>query len=238
MRKIQCLGFALVVVCAFSAMVTTSAFALAFALAEWLEGGVAIANTKNTIAEGELLFENLSNGANFLCSGEFDGTVGPNGADDVTVVLDLALKEIVELDPGVAGTGLVCGADSSGEGIVGCKTGTEVWPIHLPFLSQLMLDTENSLFYDLAQLNAANLGPGYTILCLLKIGGEAEELCEIKEDETWQEVSNAATDVEALGGVEPESDCGTGKTNGLLENNAQNVALIFLTSGAALQVSL
>jgi hypothetical protein len=236
MKKIQLLGIALVAVCAFSALVTASAFALTFALANWLEAGVAIAANKNVVAEGELLFENLENLANLLCSGEFNGTVGANGVDEVTQVLDLALKAIPELDPGVAGTGVKCLADSP-EGGVGCLPGSEVWPVNLPWKSELMLDTENGLFYDLAVLNAAGKGPGYTILCLLKIIGTAEELCEIVNDETWQEVSNGATDVEALGAVEPESNCGTGTANGLLENNANNIALIVLVSKAMLQVS-
>jgi hypothetical protein len=237
MKKIQLLGIALVAVCAFSALVTASAFALTFALAEWLEGGVAVAATKNVVAEGELLFSNLENGANFLCSGEFDGNVRPNGADEVTQVLDLTLKAIPELDPGVATTGLKCGVDTAGEGFVGCKAGTEVWPLNLPWKSELMLDTENGLFYDLAVLNASNLGPGYNILCLLKIGGEAEELCTIVNDETWQQVANVATAVRPLGAVEPESNCGTGTENGLLENNTQNEAFLLLVSGALLEVS-
>jgi hypothetical protein len=237
MRKIQLLGIALVAVCAFSALVTASAFALTFALAEWLEGGVAIAATKNVVAEGELLTANLSNGANYLCSREFDGTVGANGVDEVTQILDLALKLIPSLDPGVAGTGLVCGVDTAGEGAIGCKAGTELWPLNLPWKSELVLDTENGLFYDLVLLNASNLGPAYTILCLLKIGGEAEELCEITNDETWQQVANIATAVRPLGAVEPETNCGTGTANGLLENNTANEAVILLVSGATLQVS-
>lgn len=238
MKKNQLLGIAFVVMCAFSVFVfTTTAFALSFAAAEWLENGNAVAAAKNTVTEGELLFENLENKASFLCSGEFDGTVNAAGADEVTQVLSLTLAAVQSLDEPNATGGIKCSEDGNT-----CETGTEIWPLNLPWKSDAVLDVEEpTLFFDLILLNANNVGPGYFILCLTG-GGllKVEELCEVESDAAFAEISNAATDVEPLGAIEPESSCGTTatlKVIGLIENNTMNTALIFLTSGAALQVS-
>lgn len=234
MRKIQLVALAFGAVCVLSALVSTSAFALTFALANWLEAGVPITVNKATETEGELLFQNLESGATFLCSGIFIGTVGANGADEVTKILNLALEEVVELHEEGATKGILCSSDGSI-----CETGSEIWGLNLPYKSELMLDTEDSLFYDLILLNAAGHGPGYFILCLF-LGASIDQLCEITLDEAYQNVSNAATDVEALGAIEPEAVCNPELPEveqGLIENNSEHIALIKLVSGATLAAS-
>jgi hypothetical protein len=230
MRKFQLLVLALGAVCAFSAMMTASAFALTWALANWLENGAIISVTKAVDTEGELLFWNLENNAEILCSGIFDGNVGPNGADDVTQVLTLGGVLVPELDENPGSGGIVCTSEKL------CEANPTIFPVNLPYLTQLMLDTEDGLFYDLVQLNANGIGPAYTIICKV-IGINVLSLCEISNDETFGQVVNTATDVESIGALTPESNCNGALENSQIENNASNIALILLTNGATLAAS-
>jgi hypothetical protein len=220
------LGIALVAVCAFSALVTTPAFALTFVTAKWLvKVNEAVAGTK-TEAIGGFLFHNLENGAEILCEGILDGTVGPNGEDSVTEVLTPGDLVVPELDEETGTEGLKCVKD---EGNEDCEEGDiEVWPSGLPFLTVLMLDTENEKFYDLI-INA-----GYTILCLV-LGFDILELCEAPPNGlSWAEVVNLATEAEAKGAAEPEGECDG--EEGVAEIVAES-NLIQAASGASLQVS-
>jgi hypothetical protein len=240
MRKFRLLGFLLVAVCAFSAVVTASAFALTFALANWLENGSIINAEKLSDIEGELLFVDLETGVEFLCSGIFDGSVGANGVDEVTEVLRLDGTLVPELDePGATG-GIACTT------IKTCIANkVEIWPINLPYKTELMLDTEDGLFYDLTTANNAGLWPGYFVLCEVIPGIDSTELC-LGLSDLIQEKSNNATagDVELLGLISPDLDCGTVTGTGhehievaTAENNAQNIALILLANNATLAVS-
>ena len=232
MKKIHLVGLMLLAVGAFSAFTSASAFALTFELANWLENGAIIAANKAATTEGELLFENVLAGASFLCSGKFDGTVGANGADEITEVLNLAgTIKINELDEAAATGGITCT-------VLKICSSAEIWPVNLPFKSELMLDTEGG-FYDLILKNAAGKLPAYFLLCTV-LGIDATELCETVEGAfgAFGEVSNAATDVETLGALTPLATCGgTNLEDGLIENNAENVALISLNSGATLAAS-
>jgi len=229
MKKIQLMGLLLVAVGAFSAFAAASASALSFALAEWLENGNAITSTVLTETKGNLLFGNVLNGAEFLCGTNvvFDGWAGPNGADEVTEVLNSGVA-VAELDETGATGGISC------TGVKTCETGTEIWPLNLPFLTVAQLDTEDSTFWDLAQANANGLFPAYWILCLF-LGGSVNELCETVTG-TMGELSNAATDVETLGLVSPDATCNGNLLEGLIENNAGDVALIEVP-GQTLQIS-
>jgi hypothetical protein len=240
MRKFRLLGFLLVAVCAFSAVVTASAFALTFALANWLENGNIINAEKLSDIEGELLFVDLEDGVEFLCSGIFDGSVGANGTDEITEVLTLGGVRVPELDePGATG-GITCTT------IKTCIANkVEVWPINLPYKTELMLDTEDGLFYDLTTANNSGLWPGYFLLCEVIPGIDSTELC-LGLSDLIQEKSNNATagDVELLGLISPDLDCGPQTGTGhehievaAAENNAQNIALILLVNNATLAVS-
>jgi len=239
MRKIQLFGIALVALCAFSSFTAVSAFAaLEFEPAKWLKNGVAITTTESANTEGELLFLNLLNGAELLCSGLFEGTVGANGVDEVTAVFALgATSPTLELDEkgenGILCTALkTCEKPAAGED-------TEIWPVNLPFKTQLDLDKqEPTLFFDLAIGNGLGAGkefPAYLILCLVFLVN-VEELCESLIG-TFGEVSNAATDVEPLGPLVPEGTCNGNAEDGEIENNVNNVALISLLNGGTLAVS-
>jgi hypothetical protein len=233
MRKIQVVGLVLVAMFAFSSLMAASAFAEPTLLAEWLVNAKEIpAGTKvasNT--EGELEFLNTKNDGGFLCSGLFEGTVGPSGEDEVTMVwnLESPQKLIEELDETGATGGIVC--VSTGEI---CENGSEIWPVNLPFKTLLVLD-ESGLFLDYALPNANGLLPAYFLLCLF-LGASITELCEAATN-TFGEVNNAATDVELLGALSPLATCNKEALTGLIENNTGNVALIATTTAETLAVS-
>lgn len=227
MKKIQLLGVALVAICALSAF-TSSAFALEFTSAEWLEGGVAITAAKAANTEGELLFENTSVGAAILCSGLFEGTVGAGGADTVTKVFNLSATAIEELDE-KGEKGIACTS------VKLCEGTPEIWPVNLPFKTTLQLDTTEEKWFDLVEENVNKKFAAYLIKCKV-LGVSVEELCEAVSG-TFGEVSNATTDVESLGALTPKATCKGTKEVGLIENNTGDVALVALVSGAALTVS-
>jgi len=228
MKKISLVGLALVAVCAFSALSAVSAFAvLTYDTAQWLVGGVQPTAAVAADTLGELLFENTKLAANFLCSGLFEGTVGPAGLGTVTAVFDLNGVLIEELDPSTATGGLSCVADTST-----CGNGTEIWPVNLPFLTVVVLDLETGLFYALVVKNANGLNPAYKILCLSIIN--VEQLCEAVEL-SGAELLNVVGGVEPMGAVEPNGNCGTTEPGvALIENDPGG---LITATGGALTVS-
>jgi hypothetical protein len=222
MRKVQLLGIALVVLCAFSGFIAASAFATA----EWLANGNPIAAPSNTETGGELAFFNEERKAGFLCSGVFGGTVGAGGADSITDVLNLALVEIKELDESGATGGVSCVSDGNT-----CENGSEIWPVKLPFKTSLELRETGGVneYYD--KIEKAE----YFVLCLA-VGGlvDETELCESATGAAGK-VVNVAGGVEPTGSVEPLGTCNGHAGVGLITADAGG--LITLTNGEALTVS-
>jgi len=205
MRKILVFGVALMAVCAFSALSTVSAFAaLEFTPAKWLVGGLTFSGELLADTLGELLLENTSSGGAIICSGLFEGTVGEGGKDTVTMVYNLATPQelIEELDESGATKGISCTTEKI------CATGSEVWPLNLPWVTDLVLDTTDSpeKWWDLVLPNANGLLPAYMILCLVG-SSSIDELCEAVT-ESGSEVLNVAGGVEPFGLAEPLGTCG------------------------------
>jgi hypothetical protein len=232
MKKIQVVGLALVALFAFSSLMAASASAVVTLLAEWLVGGKSIGAAVATNTEGELLFENAKSKGGLLCSGLFEGTIGPSGEDEVTMVWGLISpqKLIEELE----GSGAVEGISCVSTGQI-CENESEIWPQNLPFKSLLVLDETTELFLDYLLPNANGKLPGYFILCLF-LGASITELCEAAAN-TFGEVANAATDVETLGALNPLATCKGETGTGLIENNAGDIALIAAADGETLAVS-
>jgi hypothetical protein len=168
MKRIQVLGLALVAVVAVSAFVASAASAVTFLLAEWLITGVPLTGTLAVEQTGELNLINTNGGGlgvrvELLCSGTLDGTIGPNGADEITELLNLE-KVAINLTP-LVGTALAC---------TNTKNCTEplVWAEELPWKTELVLmeDTE-SFFVDLL------INGKYYAECLI-LGVSVNELCE------------------------------------------------------------
>jgi hypothetical protein len=195
----------------------------------WLAGGTTITSSEAATTEGELLFEDLSTDAGFLCSVTYDGSVGASGSDEITKVLTLAGTEVSELDESGATGGLSCVSISKT-----CETGSELWPVNLPFKGQAVQTVEGEKFYNANLENGSKLLPAYYFLCLF-LGASVDELCEARAESSG-ELGNGATDVELLGAQTLATCKGTAE-EGLYENNSEDVALIKLTSGSSLSVS-
>jgi hypothetical protein len=98
MRKFYGLGLAMVAVCAIGVLSAASASAITFLLAEWLSSGSSITATLLTeTTGGEVAFTETLDGIkiDILCSGIFDGSIGPNGADEIEEPLIYLAKRLV-----------------------------------------------------------------------------------------------------------------------------------------------
>ena len=186
MRKLHVLGVALIAVVAFGVVSAATASAVTFLLAEWLVGGSAVTSTALAETTGELLIaEELTVlGVKIkiavLCSGIFVGSIGSDGADDLTELLNLA-RELIDLTPLVE-LGLLCTNDEN------CPEPL-AWADNLPWLTQLelMVDGSEEFFVDLLTANG-NGSPGYHVVCM---GNTAlADLCTAPESTT--KVTNEA----------------------------------------------
>ncbi len=232
MRKIQLLGMVLVAMFAFSAFISSSAFAAEFELAQWLVGspGAKITAALASDTLGELTLLNDENGGGMLCSGLFEGTVGPESADEITMVYNLAGTLIEELDGTTAAGGVSCVESKET-----CETGSEVWPVNLPWKTELELNTVTGTYWDLVVPNGNGLTPAYFILCLALSGlVNVEELCEALIG-SGGELLNVTGGVEPFGEALPLGNCSS--HTGVTVLLADPGGLITLTSGEALTVS-
>jgi hypothetical protein len=164
-------GVAVLAVLALSAMALVStASATTFLLAEFLENMVGITETMLVETTGELLLENTKGPvgrAAMMCSGIAVGDIGPDGADDVTEVLNLS-KELISSTP-LTGTSLSCTDEA------GCES-SKVWPVGLPGLSLLELWEQGSEsgFVDLLTSQSGGNGGWYIECTVLGVKGSEE----------------------------------------------------------------
>jgi hypothetical protein len=145
MKKSQVLGVVLLALFAFGAITATSAMATTL-LAEWLVGGTAVTTELATTTTGELLLEDtkipILGKASVLCSGVFDGWVGPNSLDFISEVLSLSGTAISNTP--LSGGSLTCTAQT------GCETTTPplVWPVGFPAQTEVeLLEQEGKVFF-------------------------------------------------------------------------------------------
>jgi hypothetical protein len=218
LRKIQMLGLALFAVFVSSAVLAGMASAETTLLAEWLRNGVAIAANLASETSVEISFEvtNVFGGpVAFLCSFILDGTVGPNGADEITKALNLTKEE----------KALVCG------NVAKCESGTAVEGQieNLPWKTTLFL-MENGEILDLVEKFAL------AVLCLI-IGLETEILCEAADTEF--KVINEAGVAEVPAGetMSPTPSCTDGAFLSLGLNTTDALSPITLVEGGTLSVS-
>jgi hypothetical protein len=166
-------GAVLFAVVAMSAMaVASSASAVTFLLAFWLNNGATVVATTLVESSGELLLENQKSavGAASLkkCSGILDGFVGPNSADDVTELLTLG-GATVSAPLGV--TPVTCELEAV------CENSSKVWAAHLPWLTEAELWEESptsSGYVDLILPNGAG-NPGWYVECKTALLTVSEE---------------------------------------------------------------
>ena len=127
MKRNHVLGVALLAVFAFGVL-TASASAVTFLLALWLFNGANVTSLLLTESTGELELINKNAGklgltAKVLCSGTFDGWVGPESLDENTELLSLAGVAISSI--ALTGTSLSCANTEN------CEK-PEVWADGLP----------------------------------------------------------------------------------------------------------
>jgi hypothetical protein len=154
MKKLQVMILTLAAAFAFSAITVTSASAETTKIHNWLANGVVIKENLASETRGELLFEDpetLIGKVALICSGILDGTVGTNGADSITKMLNTA--GTIEIGTPLTGTPLECRTET------GCAAATaespiDVWPVGLPWKTLLFL-TEAGEVLDLVEGSAA-----------------------------------------------------------------------------------
>lgn len=218
MIKIKALGLALVAMFALSAMVVATASAeLAFELALWLNNGSDINSELLEDQEGSFEVEDALSGAAFLCSALFEGTVGPGSLDLITMIYDLVGNLVEELDEAGATKGLEC------EGVKICETPSEIWPLKLPWLTEVEQNLPDGTFWELT-FSGGNGKPAYFILCLF-LGGSVNSLCEPPEGAEY-EILNVAGGVEGMGSVEPLGPCESGQEDELVLFDPGNLMLL------------
>jgi hypothetical protein len=188
---------ALFAVVAFSAIAVASSAtaAVVFLLAEWLRNGVSITETLLALGEGEVLLENknapvIKKPASLTCSGIGVGSVGVDGADEITELLTLT-EALVSATP-LSGTAFSC---TKGVGDEVCEAGSKVWPTNLPWLTRLMLWEEGGVtgFVDLLTPHTGGGNLGWYIECKTPLVTLSEE-CSAPE--------SAVEEVNVSGGVE------------------------------------
>jgi hypothetical protein len=167
MRKLQ-IVLVLFAVLAFSVVATVSASAETTLLAEWLFNGAAVTALLPVEMAGEFLLALLILGVealDILCSAIFDGSVGPNGEDEITKVLNLVKEEI---GSELVGLPLECVVDlDMGNECGGVGTIADVWPDDLPWHTQLDLMESGVILDHFLEI-------GFHIFCLTTL---FEELC-------------------------------------------------------------
>lgn len=194
---------ALVAVFAFSAVLVSMASAETTLVALWLRNGVAIEANLASHTTGEILLEDnkapIVGKVDVVCSAILVGTVGVNGGDLITEVLNLALEPISSTP--LVGLALLC------EAVAGCEKDSEaspieVWPENLPWVTLLFLmEGTAGAILDLV-LNAA-----YDVLCLV-LGAMVEDLCEAADSE-FGVINSPAAEAEE-GAATPNANCTVG----------------------------
>jgi hypothetical protein len=208
----------------------STASALTFLLAEWLEAGAAISSAKLVDGEGEINIVNLDGGGlgvtiELLCSGIGVGTVGPASEGTTTAFLNLAGEEI----SGVPLTGLALECTNS-------KNCTEplVWAEELPWKGELELmeDGTEILFVGLGFKGAMYsecLVAGISVSELCTVAVAAGELT----NEAGGTVDGVASDAfQELAGLKLGECAGHAEVA-----EVSGLGLLLLTSGNALTVS-
>ena len=146
MKRNHVLGVALLAVFAFGVL-TASASAVTFLLALWLFNGANVTSLLLIESTGELELVDKNAGklgitSRILCSGTFDGWVGPESLDENSELLNLSGEAISST--ALTGKFLVC-ADTEN-----CEK-PEFWADGLPgeTETELMLDGAEEFFTDL-----------------------------------------------------------------------------------------
>jgi hypothetical protein len=224
LRKIQMLGLALFAVFASSAVLAGMASAETTLLAEWLRNGVAIAANLASETSGEITLEDTSTlpgKVAVLCSVILDGTVGANGAAEITEALDLS-KEAISLTALVP-LALEC------SNVTKCESGTPSLLWLLPSWNITLFLMENS------EILALITGFAFEVTCLV-LGFSTSDLCEAADTEFKVINEGGAAEIPAGENLSPAASCTAGtSSSGIITTDV--LAPITLVEGGTLSVS-
>jgi len=167
------MGVTLFALLAFGVLTAASASAtVTFLLAEWLVNGAAVTTELVNTTTGELLLEDTALKADVLCSGVFDGWVGPSSLDFISEVLSLAEPGVATGTP-LSGPGITCEAQST----CASTPAPLVWPVNLPWETEveLMEDEGKIYFVDLITSKIGEVG--YELECTV-LGVKSTDECK------------------------------------------------------------
>jgi len=165
------MGVTLFALLAFGVLTAASASAApTFLLAEWLVGGAAVTTELASTTTGELLLEDTALKADVLCSGIFDGWVGPNSLDFISEVLTLAG---VSQGTVLTGPGIECVAQTTCAG----SPAPLVWAVNLPWETEVeLMEEEGKVFFADLLTGTGGSGVGYELECTV-VGVKAADEC-------------------------------------------------------------
>lgn len=254
MKKIRMTIFAVLALLAFSALTAVAASAETTLLAEWLLNSGAVTQLTSTETKGTLLLEDeetIGGKAAVECTATADGSVGPNGEDETTEILNALGEPVTSLAASpnlpLLGEGNATGLGSECKTEKVCAAGSsvspiEVWPIGLPWLTSLFL-MENGTFLNLIysevlslpETGVEGLFVGYELLCLI-LGINAEDTC-YAEDFEFEVVNDPTTGDAAIPAgalASPNATCSQSGLKPTGVNQAVNTALILPLAGVGL----
>jgi len=229
MKKFYAIAVSLFAVFAFCAVAAGSASA-----EEFLANGKAITEELASEGSGELTLTVLATattiGAAILCSGIFDGTVGPGRFDLITKLLNLAKEEI----SGTALSGLALNCTVTVSLLSLCSTVgslAEVWAVNLPWLTELLLMTGTpEWLIDI--LNGGNGNPGWYVLCA---NGKHQQCTGATSSSAANETGGLLEEFNSAAPIESEKiECEEG---GPGAGDFEGSGLEVLTNGETLSVS-
>jgi hypothetical protein len=238
MRKLMLAMLALFALGAFFAATASAEETL---LAEWLWNGSAVGELLSVTTTGGLTLEDtktIAGAASVLCTATADGSVGANGEDETTEILN-ALGVAVAALGGLAllGTGAATGEGSECKTTKTCGEGTvaspiEVNPIGLPWHSLLFLDAVTGKFLVLFTGTGGLIG--YMLLCLVLLLN-TEDTCTSEDFEV--EVFNDPEDVAIPAGAETSPLALCTQSNELTGRNIADALTFILPLEGLLSVS-
>ncbi len=236
MRKIQILGAGLFAVFAFAASTAASASAT-----EFLISGEPVLAVTLVYVEGELLLENMSNGASVLCSGVFNADIVNATLIELLELLMLTTLELLDENGGTTGANdmVDCIGEKTCEGEENLLT-----VLGLPWHLDLeLMEGAGKLEFLIHFLTAAEAGapygePDYMLKCKTFLGEVEDECLGLTSGILENMPLETPPDVLALFNTEAESEAGTcqigGAGQGLLEDEG---ILIYEPNGLALAIS-
>ena len=221
MRKLQVVVLTLVAMGTIAVLFAGAASAETTLVALWLVNGATItANLASEIVI-EVLSEDtkvpLVGDAAFICSGILVGTSGAEGKGSITSVLNLA-KELIGTP--LSGLTLSCANE------LNCGTPIEVWPVGLPWGTQLFLmaGTTGEPILELIT------GSGYEIVCT-ELGVKVTDECKATDTEVLVQ-NNSVTgnaEIPSKSRMEPLALCTqSGEETGI--NETEGIAPIELAN--------